>query len=223
MQLMLSPHPMILAIPDMPPSLRAGVEVLGRATGHFLIVAHRYEMFRALARDAAFVVRINGTTASDGLNTIRGALAATLVVSLAALFDRNSDSTPLARVLNSILTPANVDTFATLHQTFATPIDTSRERKGLQRSHARLSQEPQKGAIERLRDLRNQDVAHLDLNPAFAKGRVLTSDIDLVHAISANIIVKANRFCGVNVKTADVRAEACAQTHALCQAIQPKL
>jgi len=221
MQLMLGPHPMVLAMPNMPPALRAGLEVLGRATGHFLIVTHRYEMFRALARDAAFVARINETTASDGLNTIRGALAATLVISLAALFDRNSDPTSLARVLNSALAPANADTFAAFHLAFAIPIDIGQAREGLRRLHSRLSREPLKGAIERLRDLRNQDVAHLDLNPDFPKGRALTRDIDMVHAISANIIVKVNRFCGVNVRTSGIHAEARAQAYALCRAIQP--
>ena len=91
MQLLLSPHPMIAAAPDMPTDLRAGIEALRIATGHFLVVAHRYEMYRALARDKDFFTRINQTTAADGLNTVRGALVSSLVVSLAA-----SDAHPCA-------------------------------------------------------------------------------------------------------------------------------
>lgn len=41
----------IAAVPDLPATLRAGLDMLRRAIGHFLIVAHRYEMYQALARD----------------------------------------------------------------------------------------------------------------------------------------------------------------------------
>jgi AbiU2 len=221
MQLMLGPHPMIKTIPDMPANLRAGIEELSRATQHFLLVEHRYEMFQALARDATFVARINATSVEASLSTIRGALASSLVTSLAALFDRNRDATSLARVLKAVLAPANVSTFAALHPTFANLIDASSVRDALGRLCSRLSGERVNGAIGRLRDLRNQDVAHLDVDPAFPKGRALIGDIELVHAVSANIIVKANRFCGVHVYTSDVRENARSQAHALCQAIQP--
>ncbi len=56
MQRMLAPHPLILALPDMPNGLRAGIDELSRATKHFLVIVHRYEMYSALARDGAFVV-----------------------------------------------------------------------------------------------------------------------------------------------------------------------
>lgn len=223
MQLILPPHPIIGAVPDMPDALRAGLEVLRRATGHFLIVVHRYEMYQALARDGEFVARINLSTAAAGLNTIRGALAATLVISLAALFDQDSDATALTRALNSIITSANTVPFATLHPAFTPPIDTDRALNGLRRLRSRLSREPLNKAISRLRDLRNQDVAHLDVDPDFRKGPARTGDIDLVYAASANIIVKANRFCGVTVRTSDVCAEARSQALALCRSTQPRL
>jgi hypothetical protein len=51
--------------------------------GPFIIARrYSYELYRAIARDMDFVARINGTTVADGLNTFRGALAASLVVSL---------------------------------------------------------------------------------------------------------------------------------------------
>jgi hypothetical protein len=219
--LMLPPHPLVTMLPDMPAELRNALEGLRRATGHFLVVAHRYEMYRAIARDPAFVARINRTTAAEGMNTIRGALTATLVISLAALFDQNSDSTSLTRVLNSIIVSARAGTFAALHASFIPAIDTGPALDGLHRLRSRLSRAPLRGALDRLWDLRNQNVAHLDVDPTFPKGRALTGDIDLVHAASANTIVKANRFCGVHVRVSDVRAEARSQALAFCRSIQP--
>jgi hypothetical protein len=57
---------MLLALPDMSPSLRAGIDELSRASEHFLVVVHRYEMYLALARDLTFVTRINRTSCAAG-------------------------------------------------------------------------------------------------------------------------------------------------------------
>jgi hypothetical protein len=159
-----------------------------------------------------------------GLNTIRGSIGAILVVSLAALFDRDRQATSLlARALNAVLTQTNTDIITALHPKFAPSIDTDRALVGLRRLRSRLSREPLKGAIGRLQDLRNQDVAHLDTAPLFSKGAALTGDIDRVLVFSANVIVKVNRFCGVIVRTRDVRSEARSQALMLSASIQPQL
>jgi AbiU2 len=206
---------------EMSDDLRAGMAILDRATNHSVVASHRYEMYRAIARDADFVARINMTSCASGLNTVRGALVATLVISLAALFDQSRDATSLHKVLNPFLSPANAAAFAAIHHTFFVPIDSDRMLSLLRRLRFRLSRNPLKGAIERLRDLRHQDVAHLDLNPAFPKGPALTSDIDLVYAVSANVIVKCNRFCGLDIRASEIRANARSQAHTLCQSVLP--
>ena len=50
--------PTILALPDMPPACTLA-STLGRATEQFPIVVHCSEVHSALARDPAFVARIN--------------------------------------------------------------------------------------------------------------------------------------------------------------------
>jgi hypothetical protein len=211
------------AFPDlvMSDDLRTGLAMLHRATNHFIVLAHRYEMYRAIARNRDFVMRINGTTSAAGLNTLRGALAATLVISLAALFDSEKGATSLYKVLNPVFIPSNAEALATIHHLILVPFDPDQVLDQLRRLRSRLSRPPIKGAVERLRDLRNQDVAHLDLTPEFPNGPALTGEIDLVYAISANIIVKCNLFYGLRIRAADIRAEARAQAHVLSQAIRP--
>lgn len=221
MKVMFGIHPMIVALPEMDPRLRSEIDALSRATGHLLVVIHRYEMYLAVARSREFVDRINTTASAPGLNTIRGALAATLVISLAALFDHNQNATSLARVLNAMLSSRNRDAFAALHSKFLSPSDAEAARRGLTRLRSRLSRAPLSAAVERLRTHRHQEVAHLDINPRFPNGPALTGDIDLVFGFAANVVVKANRFCGLQTKTIDVRREAKAQALALCSSIRP--
>ena len=62
----------------------------------------------------------------------------------------------------------------------------------LKRIRGRLNRDPLRGSIGRLKDLGNQDAAHIDIEPALASGRAVFGDVDLVYAVAANIIVSCN-------------------------------
>jgi len=72
---------------NMPPRFRSDMAALHRAGNLFIAVVHRYELHRAIAQDHEFVQRINNTRTAYAMTTISGALVASLVVSLPALFD----------------------------------------------------------------------------------------------------------------------------------------
>jgi hypothetical protein len=59
------------------------------------------------------------------------------------------------------------------------------------------------GAASRLQELRNQEVAHLGLQPLPDAGKARTGDIDLVYAVVANIIVSCNLIAAARRISAD--------------------
>ena len=192
----------------LPKQLATGLDTFHRAANHLLVVAHRYEMYQALGRSADFVRRIHGTSCAPGLNTLRGALLASLVVSVTALFDQSEEATSLTRALNSLLIPGHAEMISAHHGKFSRPFDSCYALGQLKRLRSRLSRQPFQVALRRLTDLRRRDLAHLDRQPSFPAGRALTGDLDLVYATAVNITVKGYRFLGGDIKSSDIRAEA---------------
>src|SRR5579871_5737259 len=84
---------------------RSDMAALHRATNTFMAVVHRYELWRAIARNHEFVARINNTRTAHAMTTISGVLIASLVVSLPAFFDDDRDAVSLGRVLTTLLLP----------------------------------------------------------------------------------------------------------------------
>ena len=212
---------------DLPPALADELESLLEplyvATLALHRLVYRHELQRAIGRDRDFVPRINGTTAAPPLTTIRGCLAESVVGGLCSFFDEDADAVDLRAILNCVLRPEYADRFCEFHTITGAGLDVSRQRARLGRMQRRIRRGHVARAIGRLRDLRNQLVAHLDTRPEFAKGRPVMSDMDVVLGAVANIVVSVGRLVitGRQIVPAIARRDARLQARAFCLAIQP--
>lgn len=159
---------------ELPPSLVGELgcilEPLYVATLELHRTVYRYELLAALGRNWDFVQRINGTTAAPALNTVKGCVSTSIVLSLCALFDEEAGAVSLKKILNEVLRPEYADRFREFHATLDASFNVSHHLARLGRMQRRLRRGTIGKAIERLRDLRNQMVAHLDTKPEFGKG-----------------------------------------------------
>lgn len=181
----------------------------------------RYEVLAAIGRDWAFVSKVNGTTVAPGMTTIKGCINTAVVVSLHALFDPKAVN--LQAILNRVLRPQYADRFCSFHRSLKPGFDTDRERQRLLRLQRRLRNGDAGKALTRLANLRNQIVAHLDLQPEFSDGWPTGRDMAIVLAAATNIVVSLIHFIFPRrvVVPQDVRRNARLQAHALTRAIRP--
>jgi len=117
-----------------------------------------------------------------------------LVISLGSIFDSNPDALDLVRVLNALLNPENIEVFRSYHSTWPVPFDTDRGIRCLTQKARRFRRGKLRDAIQRIRDLRNQAIAHIDMEPVFENGRTKVWEIDYVLAGAAGAVVLANQF-----------------------------
>jgi hypothetical protein len=212
---------------ELPPSLvrelESILEPLYVATLELHRTSYRYELLAGLGRDRNFVDRINRTTAAPPLNTVKGCVNTAIVVSLCAFFDEESSAVNLKKTLNEVLRPEYADRFREFHATIDASFDASHQLARLRRMQRRLRRGNIGKAIERLRDLRNQMVAHLDTRPEFAKGYPVMADMTSVLAAVANIVISIVRLtiAGRGIIPARGRQDAQLQARALCLAIRP--
>jgi len=177
----------------MPARFQTDMVALHKASNIFVGVVHRYELYRAIARNQEFVARIHNTNTAYAMTTIVGVLMTSLVISLTGLFDGDADSVSLKRILNTLLQPQAVAPLERFHRSWPkNHLNTHDALAGLKRIRSRLNSDRLDGAISRLRDLRNREVAHLGLQPIPADEKAKIGDIDLVYGVTANIIVSCN-------------------------------
>jgi hypothetical protein len=199
------------------------------ATNTFLAVVHRYELHRSIARDHGFVARVNNTRTAYAMTTISGALMSTLVVSLPALFDDGQGAVSLKRVINILVQPESVAPLKEHHgyriiryMPLPVRLDVDNALARLGRMRSRLNRDPLRAAITRLKDLRNQEAAHIDVEPVFASGKARPGDVDLVYAAAANIIVSCNLIAARRfIPAAQIRLVARVQADLFRQSIVP--
>lgn len=186
---------------------------------------YRYELLQALGRDWSFVRKVDGTTAAPALNTVKGCINTTLVTSLCAFFDENQGAVNLRTILNLVVRPSFLASFREFHTQTKPGFDTDWQRDRLVRLQRRLNRGETGKALARLNALRNQKVAHLDIDPSFADGWPIGHDMTIVLAATANIVISLVRFAiaGRRVRPLLGRQDARDQARALCRAIHPSV
>jgi hypothetical protein len=212
---------------ELPPALAddlGGIlEPLHLATLELYRTLYRYELLVALGqRD--FFNKINGTTAAPPFNTVVGCINTAIVVSLCAFFDETPGAVNLRAILNRILRPDYADRFREFHSAMNPGFDVDRHRRRLVQMQRRLRRHGKTGeAIQRLSDLRNQTVAHLDTQPRFDQGYPMIADMSTVLASVAKILISVVRLtvAGRRIELSLARRDARLQALALCLAIQP--
>ena len=214
---------------ELPPNLIDELDCilspLYAATLELHRTVYRHELLASLGRDWAFINKIDGTTTAPALNTVKGYVYTTLVVSLCAFFDDAPDAVNLRAILNRIMRPEYLDNFREFHRQTNPEFDTDRQYERLLRLQRRLRGGDTGKALARLKRLRNQVVAHLDTHPKFDDGWPVNVDMTIVLAGVANIVISLVRFAiaGRRIKPLLGRQDARSQARALSQAIRPSV
>ena len=197
------------------PSLHAACVVVTSA-------AYEHEMFRAFGRDEAFLRKVNGTDVAPAIGVLRTCISDSLVLSLAMLFKSDPKAVNLRQLLNTVCRPGYTSFFVAAHRRCHPPLDTEHQRGRLIRMQRRINRDPLRACIQRLDDLRDQGVAHLDRAPKSDFEWPLMRDVSTAFAAAANITVSALHYMTwrrFNVRA--TRTHGITLTHSLTQAIDP--
>jgi hypothetical protein len=149
-------------------------------------------MFKELGQRRAVVEAINAAGPVHGVRLVVQTILRDLVVAAAACFDQNGGATDINRIVNMIVRPQHRDMLAAFHRTWIAPPDTEAEIAKLAALKDRLNTPHVRGSIERLRHLRRNTIAHVDLNPEFPLGQPLVHEIPAVLMPAAATLVQAN-------------------------------
>lgn len=92
----------------------------------------------------------------------------------------------------------------------------------LRRIRSRLNRDPLKAALVRLKDLRNKDAAHIDIERKLANGNASFGDVDLVYAVAESIIIFCNLIAARRyIPTQQIRSVAQIQADLFRRSIVP--
>ena len=210
----------------MPVRFQSDMAALHMASNVFVAIVRRYELWRAIAKDHDFVAKIHNTKTAHAMNTIVGVLKPSLVVSLTALFDSDSNGVSLKRILNTLLQPEAAVPLERYHRTWRENIpvrlDTHDALSRHKRVRSRINRDPLGEAVSRLRDLRNQEAAHFSLQQLGSGDRAVNGDLDLVLAVAANVIVSCNLIAaGRHISASYFRGLAKTEANILRNSITP--
>ncbi len=206
----------------MPEELVAQLPTLHAACVIVTSAAYEHEMFRTFGRDEAFLRKINGTNVAPAIGVLRTCISDSLVLSLAMLFKSDPKTVNLRQLLNILCRPEYVSFFAVAHRRCHPALDTEHQRHRLIRMQRRINRDPLRACIQRLDDLRDQGVAHLDrvAKPGFEWP--LVRDVSMAFAAASNITATALHYMTwrrFNVLA--TRRHSIMLTRALTQAIDP--
>jgi hypothetical protein len=206
----------------MPEELIALLPNLHAACVVVTSAAYEHEMFRAFGRDEAFLQKVNGTDVAPAIGVLRTCISDSLILSLAMLFKSDPKAVNLRHLLNTLCRPEYTAFFATAHRLCHPPLNTEHQRGRLIRMQRRINRDPLRGCIQRIDDLRDQGVAHLDRAPKLGFEWPLMRDVSIVFAAAANITVTTLHYMTwrrFNVRAA--RGHGVTITRAFAQAISP--
>jgi hypothetical protein len=188
----------------MPPELVALLPGLHAACVMVTSAVYEHELYRAFGRDQSFLDRVNGTDVAPAIGLLRACISDSLILTVASLFKSDPRAVNLRHILNKLCDPLYTDFFVTQHQRLHPPLNTEHQRARLVRMHRRLNREPLRGCIQRLDDLRDQGVAHVDLSPKPDFEWPFVRDVSVALAAAGNITITALHY--MTWRRFDVRA-----------------
>jgi hypothetical protein len=206
----------------MPPELAELLPSLHAACVMVLSAVYEHELYRAFGRDQSFIDKVNGTDVAPAIGLLRTCISDSLILTLASLFKSDSRAVNLRPILNRLCDPRYTDFFVTEHQRRRPLLNTEHQRARLVRMQRRLNREPLRGCIQRLDDLRDQGVAHVDRSPKADFEWPFLRDVSVALAAAANITVTALHY--MTWRRFDVRASrqhAIRLRQAFTQAVRP--
>lgn len=169
------------------------VEAL-RLTRELRVLLGQYVMYEKLTRDREFGEACDRSAARNGLAILIGALLRTIVISTAAIFDRDQKTTNIKKIILRSMNKPSMDFLGRMHASEGNTNIFEESRERLTKYRRRLNKGKLQEAIARLIHVRNTMVAHFDASPSeFPRGqRALVGDVRYVVAAATIIVSEAN-------------------------------
>jgi hypothetical protein len=167
-----------------------------RITRETQVLLGQLQLYFALSRSQTFADAVSETPAAAGTRIVVGSLMRTMVTSSAALFDRNGKTSNVPKLLKTALGPKCQDDLEAFHRHYEASEEMGASRARLERYRRKLKRGELVKAVERIRYVRDTQIAHFDANPSpiDPDNRADVRKLDHV-IIGASIIVgEANRW-----------------------------
>ena len=175
---------------------KTAVKEMLRITRETRVLLGQFYLYIALTRSKGFNDACAKSRAAEGFNIIIGALMRTIVISVVALFDQDNETSNLPKILRTALGSGCSQELMSFHKHFDVLNEAEASRRLLVEYGRRIKRGPLRQAIDRLRRVRNQYVAHFEAIPSRAENRdrALIRDLDHSVAAAAVIVGEANVF-----------------------------
>jgi hypothetical protein len=186
---------------------RVAVETI-RISKEIRVLLGQFFLFVAMTRSKEFTDACKVSNAKEGVAIVVGSLMRTMVVAVAALFDDDSGTSNIPKMLRDALSQERSDFTARFHRHHQGEEACQVSRARLIRYGRALRTGRLKAAIARLKHVRNTIVAHLDSEPANLPDgqRAIVHDFDRVIIAASIVVGEANVFVlGRTVNVPDLR------------------
>jgi hypothetical protein len=170
------------------PRMQTALQALYLASVEVHRTLYRLVLLYEITRSPEVVRRVNDTALAYPMLTIRSGLAYSAVMSIYAVFDTDDGAASIRKVLSALADRREEDGIRQLHGPGRTGLDAEAVIGRLRRLQRRLNRGEISAVVGRLRDLRNQQLAHFDLNPRFDRGAPKMIDMDRAFVFAANVV-----------------------------------
>ena len=179
--------------PDADDALIETLHAMNFATLRLRHLLNAYAMFRELGQRRSVARAIADGGPAAGSRTIVQTLLRDMAVGLASLFDNDGQATDVRRMINTLLHPRSYAALHAFHATWDPPLNTDSEFAKLLILKKRLNSPKIRSSIDRIRNLRHQEIAHLDLAPESPLGTPNVQEIPRVLIAAGTALVQCNR------------------------------
>ncbi len=167
-----------------------------RVTREVRVLVGQFYLYKDLTRSKAFTETIAGSGGQDGVNIVVGSLLRTMVVSVAALFDRDQQTSNLPKLLRKAGEASITAQLQWFHEHYDVAPSAEISRLRLIKYQRKLKSGLVRQAADRLSYVRKTHVAHFDADPSPKTDaeRAIIRDLDRVVLGVGVIVAEANVF-----------------------------
>jgi hypothetical protein len=153
------------------------------------VLLGQFFFYVALTRSREVADALKTSNAKEGVAIVVGSLMRTMVVTIAAFFDDDQRTSNISKVLRAALRPDRPAFFQSFHRQYGVETEAEVSRKRLIKYGRALRMGKLRDAIEKIVNVRNTFVAHIEFQPATQSNRERAIVRDFDHVISAAAIV----------------------------------
>jgi hypothetical protein len=202
------------------PRMKKAISALYFASVEVHRTLYRIMLLREITSNRVFIGRVTRSAAIRPMLTVRGGLSFVVAMSICSVFDLKDTTASLRRVLRTLTDRREEVCLRRLHEEANTNIDIDKALARLRRLSQRLNSGEISDALARLKDLRDKELAHLDIEAEFARGKPKFGDmyrtfVFAVNVVNAATVVAVKRLLDTRGSYEDARQQACSFTDVL--------